>query len=288
MPGNPVKRRASERRGSPLRITSGHFLDDLVSAFFPRTCPLCRRRIREPGAGFCVPCTSSFSFIRPPFCIDCGAPLSAHREGTPVRCISCLIRPPSPRERRPTVRSAALHTGTLRDALLGVKFAGRTDTAHSLGLLLRDRYPDSFGSDLFDLVLPMPLHVRRLRQRGFNPCDFLARPLARELGLPVDRGSVARTRDTPPQRGTGRRQRRRNLAGAFAVNDPARVRGRSILILDDVYTTGATVEALSRALISAGAVRVAAYTLTRTPGGSDARAPGSSPSRRSHTAQPTP
>jgi ComF family protein len=250
--------------GRQLRVSTGQFLEEIVSTFFPKTCPLCRGRLREPGLGFCAPCSSSFLLIRAPFCDQCGAPLG----GTPGKlcglCANCLCTPSSPGTPRPRVRSAALHAGPLRDAVLGAKYAGRTAMAASLGIFLQSRYRDMFGAEPFDRILPVPLHVRRLRQRGFNQCDFLARPLAKELGVPLDHDSVARIRNTPPQSGAGRGQRRRNLRGAFSAVHPRRVEGRSFLILDDVYTTGATVHALYEVLRSAGAGKVAAFTLTRT------------------------
>ena len=248
-------------RAAPYLSTGHlHFLDDILSTLLPKTCPLCRRKLREPDRGFCSPCSSSFHLIRPPLCVCCGEPMTSPAD----LCGACICRPPSPGAPRPRVRSAALHIGPLREAILGAKYAGRMAVAHSLGIFLKSQYEIFFAPETFDRILPVPLHVRRLRQRGFNQCELLARPLAKKLSLPLDRDTVVRTRHTSPQSGTGREQRHRNLRGAFSVEDPSRVRGRSFLILDDVYTTGATVDALSEALFSAGAAKVSAFTLTRS------------------------
>lgn len=113
-----------------------------------------------------------------------------------------------------------------------------------------------------DLVLPVPLHKKRLRERGFNQSVVLARRVARTLGVAIDVSVLTRTRQTCSQVGLGREERRRNVAGAFALGRPDILRGRSVLLVDDVMTTGATVMECSRVLGRAGAV-VAVVTLAR-------------------------
>jgi len=114
-----------------------------------------------------------------------------------------------------------------------------------------------------DLLVPVPLHLRRLRWRGFNQALLLTRPLAQRCGARLDPFVLARTRPTSPQVGLDEAARRRNIAGAFAVRDPAVVRRRSVLLIDDVYTTGATVEECARVLRRAGASRVDVLVLAR-------------------------
>ena len=134
-----------------------------------------------------------------------------------------------------------------------------------LGLFLAQNFQRLFPGQSFDRIVPVPLHPRRLRERGFNQCVLLSRPLSRALGIPVDLGSVARVRHTPSQSASQFTERKRNLVGAFAVHFPSAVRGQSILVVDDVYTTGATLDDLAANLIRAGAKRVGALTLARSP-----------------------
>jgi ComF family protein len=130
---------------------------------------------------------------------------------------------------------------------------------------MADHYPRLFPSDAFQSILPVPLHPKRLRERSFNQSVILARPLAKGVGLPIDLDAVERVLHTSPQSASTVAERRKNLQGAFRVRRPDRVRDRSILVFDDVYTTGATLEELARSLLSAGARQVSGLTLARSP-----------------------
>jgi ComF family protein len=113
-----------------------------------------------------------------------------------------------------------------------------------------------------DTILPVPLHRSRERERGFNQAYILAKVLSRRYGVPILKGVLGRIRPTPPQTGK-RRERMRNVRGAFQVHYPERIRGQSILLIDDVYTTGATVNECAKVLMKAGARAVWVYTLAR-------------------------
>jgi ComF family protein len=149
----------------------------------------------------------------------------------------------------------------LATAVQALKYRGRRIVAQALGDLLAERYP--FTSDV--LLVPVPLHVRRLRERGYNQALLLARALGRARALPVRPAVLARTRATRGQPGLGAGARRRNLAEAFTVVDAAAVRSRRIVLVDDVLTTGATADACAAALLAAGASRVDVYTAGRAP-----------------------
>ena len=133
--------------------------------------------------------------------------------------------------------------------------------ARPLAALLVERAPFVVG--VYDVVMPVPLHVERLRWRGFNQAQFLAQPLARAAGVALDPHSLQRVRPTRPQVDLDEKERRHNVLGAFRVTRPQRIAGRSILLVDDVYTTGATVNECSRALLQAGAKRVDVLVLAR-------------------------
>jgi ComF family protein len=177
--------------------------------------------------------------------------------------------------RRPYAALAfhAPYGGLLRDMIVSFKFGERPEHVAVLRDLLRAAYeraaarPVGTGQTRIapgavDMVVPVPLYPRRLSWRGFNQSLELARPLAGKYGWPLVPAALVRVRNTRPQSTLSGRDRRENIKGAFAA-DPARVRGRAVLLTDDVMTTGATVEAASQALRAAGARRVDVLVLAR-------------------------
>jgi ComF family protein len=151
------------------------------------------------------------------------------------------------------------YEGTLRKLIQLFKYGRISTLARPLGNMLRLAVPRDCG---FDLVVPMPMHWRRRWQRGFNQAALLADTLGTRLHLPV-RASIKRAKSTPPQAGLTSAQRRANVSGAFRVSRPESVRGKRVLLVDDVLTTGATAGACARALKRAGATHVAVLTVAR-------------------------
>lgn len=133
--------------------------------------------------------------------------------------------------------------------------------AHALAECLSNPLPLD-GSD-YDLIMPVPLHRVRLRWRGFNQAALLGDAIARRLKRPFDAGSLIRIRETDPQTGKSMRERRQNIRDAFVIRRPARIANRRVLLVDDVMTTGATVDECARTLLAAGARRVDVLTLAR-------------------------
>jgi ComF family protein len=156
---------------------------------------------------------------------------------------------------------AAAGLNPLAVAVQRLKYGGRRPIAEALGVLLAERYP--FADDA--LLVPVPLHRRRLRARGFNQALLLAQALGRRRGLPVAIRGLRRVRDTRAQPGLAAIERRRNLAGAFAVAKDVTLAGRHVVLIDDVLTTGATANACAGVLRAAGAARVDVYTAGRAP-----------------------
>lgn len=232
---------------SPL----ARFWQRMLDLVFPPHCVGCRR----PGAWFCEDCLRQVQPLAPPTCRLCGDPLLPGEYGD--LCRACRRAPLS----IDGIRSVSLHQGALRHAVHGLKYRRQRDLAVPLGRLLRDYLATHPLPG--DALVPVPLHPSRLRERGFNQSVLLARAAA-TANLPVVEDCLQRVRSTQAQMTLGREARRRNVAGAFACRDD-RLRGRRALLIDDVCTTGATLEACAVGLRQGGAVSVWALTLTREP-----------------------
>lgn len=183
--------------------------------------------------------------------------------GSRAACSECTRHPPA----FATARSIGLYLPSadglnpLAAAIQELKYRRQRAVAATFGGLLAAHYP--FGDDA--LLVPVPLHRSRLRARGFNQALLLARALGRRRGLRVASRALARVRATSAQPGLGAAERRRNLRDAFVVHRPDAVRDRTIVLVDDVLTTGATADSCARALRAAGAVRVDVFTVGRAP-----------------------
>jgi len=239
-------------------------LDTLSSACGLNECRCqCCGALARPGQGelpLCPSCRSDLTRRRGGFCPSCGA-LYADEGQTPHRCAECISTPP------PWDRLA--FWGRYEDPLAGLLQAYKYDSAlHRSGLLESLahgaflRLPELSALPLPDLVAPVPLHPRRLCERGFNQSLELARGLAALSGLPLAPQALTRTRHTVPQVRLERAQRLTNLRGAFAA-DPAQVSGRRVLLVDDVTTTGTTLRECATALLAAGASGVDITVLAR-------------------------
>ena len=241
-------------RALPAR--AARLADRLLDAVFPPRCAGCGRL----GAHFCVRCVQRIAPVAPPWCASCGASVRAtvaDNAGTRgTLCADCRLDP-LPLD---GVRSAGLLVGPLRRAVHRLKYRGRIAVAPALAGLLRDAASQLGGLTAETVVVPVPLHLTRLRERGFNQSEALASPLAAALGLPV-RPAVLRIRETPSQVGLSRAARRANLRDAFAATESfARA---SVLLVDDVVTTGSTLGSAPAACRAHGAAAVYAVTLAR-------------------------
>jgi ComF family protein len=216
---------------------------DLV---FPPRCVVCAAR----GYLLCPPCAAAITYIRPPACSMCGK-----RMTQPGICPVCRAYPNT----LDGMVAATVFEGPVRACIHALKYEGQRPYAETLAAIAQ---PAFAALPRPDALVPVPLSRQRQRGRGFNQSALIARHLAGD-DVPVAPGWLARTRDTPPQVGQDRAARQANVADAFACPDPAAVRGRHLLLLDDVATTGATLDACARALRGAGAASVRAIVVAR-------------------------
>jgi len=235
----------------------------LVDLLFPPLCVSCREPLGA-GHGFCADCWNKIAFLDGPMCDCCGLQF-AFDPGEGTRCAACLARPPA----FDRARAIFAYDENSRAPILALKHADRLDLVPGFAHWL-----ERTGAALLngsDLIVPVPLHRWRLWQRRYNQAAELARALGQRTSKAVSVQALERTRPTESQGAMASAGgRRRNVQGAFRVPEPGRVADRSILLVDDVLTTGATAEACARALKRAGAARVQILALARVVKASDA------------------
>ncbi len=229
----------------------------LLDALLPPRCLACPAAVDVPGR-LCPGCWAAVDFITPPYCAACGFPFD-HDEGPDALCGGCARDQPAFSRARAAVR----YNGVGRDLVLGFKHGDRTHGAPAFAQWL-----ERAGSELLadaDVIAPVPLHRWRLFLRRYNQSALLARALGQAGGRRVVPDLLVRRRNTPSQGRMNAEARARNVRGAFAV--PARRRdrlaGQRVLLIDDVFTSGATAEACARVLLRNGAAGVDVLTLAR-------------------------
>ena len=254
-----------------MRFFWKQLLDGLADAIFPARCPGCARLYHRRGAGeaetghgavladcFCLPCSRQWTPVKSPLCTRCGMVFTS-REGVDHWCGRCLDRPGA----FARARAVGIYDGSLRAAIHALKFKGQTRLADPLSQLLLAGYRRYWQDGEIDVIAPVPLHRKRFRQRGFNQAYLLMHSWGLSGGTKVVRDLLVRIRATAPQTGLDRRQRRINIKRAFAVNRRGASTGQRVLLIDDVLTTGATIEACAAVLLQDGARRVDVLTLAR-------------------------
>jgi ComF family protein len=237
-----------------IKVLSG--IADLI---FPPRCLTCGVLLEMHGPlPFCLPCTEALSFIDSPLCLTCGAPFAGVETGDHL-CGECLAtdRPYA------IARSVGRYQGTLLKAIHLFKYRGRTGIGKALGRVMADFACGIWDMKVFSLIMPVPLHRKRLKERGFNQAVILAREIADRFSLPLDFMTLRRNVYTEPQVALGREERKKNVSGAFGVTKPGKVSGRRILLVDDVFTTGSTLTECAAALMQAHAEAVVVLTLAR-------------------------
>lgn len=231
----------------------------IIDFIFPPTCSVCGEPFNaEKEAVICPHCISQVRYIESPMCSKCGKPfytevLKDHY------CGECLTK----KRYFNRARAMGYYDGVLRNAIRIFKYKLKNNLAFPLIRLMVDRMQSFFEETSYNLIIPVPLHSKRLRERGFNQALSLARLLSKQYEIPLDRYSLTRRRMTEPQVGLSERNRVKNVSGAFSILEKNKVVDKDILLVDDVYTSGNTVDECSKVLIKAGARKVDVLTLAR-------------------------
>jgi ComF family protein len=239
----------------------GSFALDLV---YPPACLCCRGAVAAHGA-VCPTCWGQINFIEKPFCDRLGTPFAYDLGIEGLLSPDAMANPPVYTRARAVAR---FEDGPVRQLVHRLKYHDRMELAGPLGTWMARA-----GTELLaaaDLLVPVPLHRRRLMWRQFNQAQALAAVVGRACGKPMDSFLLRRVKRTTPQIGLSRAQRASNVQGAFFVPEEARpfVEGRAIVLIDDVLTSGATINAAARALLRAGATRVDVLVFARVVTGS--------------------
>ncbi len=233
-------------------------LNAFMDIIFPRVCAGCGREVGGSCGYLCWDCMLRLEWIRPPFCRICGDPLEGD-VALPFVCAGCAARPPA-FER---ARSVARFRGALRTILHAFKYRGATWLSADLTDLLRACYAIYFARAGLDTVTYVPLYPARERERSYNQAFLLAQGLAATCPPLVLRGCLRRVRPTPSQTNLTAGERIANVKSMFSIQAPQDTVGRRILLVDDVMTTGATVNECARTLKQAGAALVGVLTVGR-------------------------
>ena len=229
---------------------------------FPKVCRICHikldQSINSPG-NICSACWSKIEYIFPPYCLRCGHPSG---DGHTAACHHCSTRTPA----YAFARGVGKYTGTLRATILQLKLHYQQDIAEPLSnilihYLLKSREFSDYKT--YDYMVPVPLSRAKKRDREFNQVELIAQYISTALELPVSVNNLYRKRNTIPQMKLAPEKRLMNVQDAFAVREPEQFNRKKILLLDDIMTTGATVNECSHTLMRAGCYNIAVLVLAR-------------------------
>jgi ComF family protein len=236
----------------------------LLDLIYPPRCLVCEDFLLKAGSdpefpdGICAACGQGFVRNDEPKCSICGRPFPAGTR-TDHWCEGCLRKPPY----YESMGAPFAYEGTVAAAILRFKYGGIGRAAAVLGPLLADFAVGWLKDAPGPVVMPVPLHSKRLRQRGYNQSLLLARYVAVRLSAELDYVSLKRRKPTPPQAGLNREERRKNMKGAFVLERSQSLEGRTVLLVDDVATTGETLNECARILKKAGCAQVLCLVLAR-------------------------
>lgn len=243
---------------TPMRIRPNllhQSIETAITFIYPSQCKVCEAHLSLDAKPYiCKSCWKDIDYINPPWCEICGLPNNENL------CDACASQPP----RYGKLRAIAVYEKTLQQAIHLFKFEKRTSLKHALIQLIVNNIPSDLNLKDYDYVLPIPIHKKRLRERGFNQSLLLAEGLAKATDIKVTKDTLIRRKNTSPQSSLNKEERQTNIIGAFELKNPSNIQSKQILVLDDVYTTGATVREVVNILWDADPIEIDVLTLART------------------------
>lgn len=232
--------------------------DTILNILFPRRCPVCGEIVRPAGGHICLSCLHRLSFIKSPTCKKCGKEIT---DETTEFCDDCMAH------RHAFEYGLALvnYDETAKASMAQIKYNNKREYLDFYGAAIYARYKKRLLGMKADGIVPVPVHASRRRKRGFNQAELLADCLGKRMGIPVFSDMLVRNKRTKPQKELSAAERLKNLSGAFSAGTiPAGM--KTVLLVDDIYTTGSTVEACARALRGGGIDRVYFVVICMTGG----------------------
>jgi len=232
------------------------FFHRLLHFLFPSRCYCCEKFLGEGQQGICPDCLCKIQWIEPPFCSICGTPFVS-KEADTHPCGSCITH----KKYFTIARALGCYEGPLRTAIHRWKYQEKTPLTSFFGERMEKGLYRYWDPPPFDLLIPVPLHPKRLRERGFNQSLLLVKELSHRTGIPYEKRLLQKKRQTLPQVELSGREREKEVRNSFRIIKREALRGKTILLVDDVYTTGATVNECAKVLLAAGAERIDVFTI---------------------------
>jgi ComF family protein len=234
-------------------------IERLFQFLLPSQCHCCEKFLDEGQKGICSDCLAEIHWIEPPFCSVCGTPFVS-KEVRSHPCMSCLTK----RKYFTMARALGAYHGFLQEAIHRWKYQGKVTLTPFWGEWMTEGLYRYWDPKHLDLLIPVPLHKERLRDRGFNQALLLVKELSHRTGIPYRKRLLQKIKPTLPQVNLSGTEREKGVRGSFQIVGTKDLEGKTILLVDDVYTTGATVNECSKVLLAAGAERVDVFTLAHT------------------------
>jgi competence protein ComFC len=233
----------------------GKLLRPVLDFVLPAFCDVCDKPLEKDERVVCEDCMSQIQFISEPYCLRCGKPTKGEKV-----CRSCFVHP----HKLLRIRALGVYTGVLASLIHLLKYTRRLSLAARLGKMVFKLVMEDNFLRRAQLIIPVPLHPTRMRERGYNQSELLAKNIGKYLNIPLFTKALFRVRNTKSQTRLSTEQRRENVKGAFTVKNTTHIAKKHILLVDDVLTTGATLDECAIALLNGGASAVYAVTCAAT------------------------
>lgn len=234
------------------------FLSQIIKIFLPPRCIKCGAVLSDDD-GLCPECFNQLNFITAPYCHRCGHPFEEATGSKKLICANCAKKHKTPFRFN---RSALYYDDISKDLILALKFMDKTENAKTLAKWLYIAGHDIWQEEV-DILVPVPLHYKRLIKRRYNQSALLVKELSKLAGIKADYTSLIKHKSTKPQVQFSGRERVKNVKGVFSVKHPEKIQGKRVVLIDDVMTTGSTLKECALALKKAGAKSVDTLTVAR-------------------------
>ena len=226
-------------------------IDTVLEVLYPKRCPICEGIVLPKGAFVCEKCYEALQWVNAPYCMKCGKPME---DETREYCHDCQNKS----FHYEYGYGMWVYDENLRKSMVGFKYKNKREYAEFYIHELITHYEEKIRRMNVDVIIPVPIHRRRYRQRGYNQAALLATGLGKALNIHVEEELLLRTRYTMPQKNLDDKERQKNLKKAFLINRSTKYDyvGKKILLIDDIYTTGSTIEVCTNVLLQAGVSKV--------------------------------